>query len=466
MRLRELPAEGLVLWGIGREGRSVLEQLHSLPGRRAAPAVLTDTPLAEDERAGLEERWGPLRFAAGADTVETLASASAVIKSPGISVYRPELVQAQRRNPGLQLSSATRLWFAEPGAAARTVAVTGSKGKSTTAALICHALQAAGRDAKLGGNIGMPATQWLTEEGALPAGDWTAVLELSSYQLADLDARPRVGILTNLFAGHARWHGGVQNYYRDKLRLFQAQTGAQHMVLNRQDAGTLRLLGDRGDAHWYPDEKSFHPRGAALWKGKECWGLPGSEALRGQHSLLNICAALEVLKLLGADARSAFESFAAFRGLPHRQEILGEREGLHYVDDSIATIPEAALAAVERFREDAAAGFTLLAGGEEIGQHWERLARALRGMAHCTVIAMPENGQSLLDELQKWRGKEAKQARAENLAEAMALAKKLTPPGGIVLLSPGAPSYGQFRNFEERGKCFQELAGFAGPAQH
>ncbi len=462
MRLRELPPEGLVLWGIGREGRSVLKCLRRLPGEKSDPLILTDAPLPAAEQAELQRAWGKaLRFAAGGDTAQALASAKAVLKSPGISLYRPELKAARQRNPALQLCSATRLWFAEPGAAARTVAVTGSKGKSTTAALIHHSLRASGEEAMLGGNIGVPATELLTDEGSLPKGDWTAVLELSSYQLADLRAQPRVGVLTNLFAGHVKWHGSAENYCRDKLRLLRGEEGAKTAVLNREDAGTRRLLAERrAETRWYPDEQAFHLRGRELWRGEECWGMPTAESLQGRHSLLNICAALTVLEILEADSRAAFASFASFRGLPHRQEILGERGGLRYVNDSIATIPEAAMAAVRRFGEEPGKALTVLIGGEESGQHWEALARTLLELPNCTVIAMPDSGGGLLEELQKLPGGGPRAERAENLTEALALAKELTPPGGTVLLSPAAPSYGQFRDFKERGRRFQELAGF------
>lgn len=459
MRLRELPLEGLVLWGIGREGRSVLECLRRLRGRRGAPLVLSDEPLAAEEEAALEARWGPLRFSAGKDTEEDLAAATAVIKSPGISLYRPELAAALQRNPTLHLSSATRLWFAEPGTAARTVVVTGSKGKSTTAALVHHGLEATGREAMLGGNIGTPAAQWLMEGGEAPGGDWTAVLELSSYQLADLSAEPRIGVLTNIFEGHTRWHEGVDNYRRDKLRLLQSG-GVQTAVLNREDEGTRHFLaGRQGKTRWYPDKKGFHPRGQELWRGEECWGGLGGEVLQGHHNLLNICAALNVLEILGADSRAAFQSFASFRGLPHRQEVLGEREGIRYVNDSCATIPEAAQAAIQRFKEGPGP-LTVLVGGEETGQRWEALAQAFREVENCTVLGMPASGKRLLELLSKLPNG-PKVLEAESLEEAMAIAKDLTPRGGTVLLSPAAPSYGQFRNFEKRGMRFRQLAGFS-----
>jgi UDP-N-acetylmuramoylalanine--D-glutamate ligase len=192
------------IWGYGREGQAALAHLKETRPDLTL-VILNDTPIS-DAPAGLECLTGDA-------AKEALISGrfALVVKSPGISLYRPEIAQA--KDKGTRFTSGTNLWFeAHPNA--RTIAVTGTKGKSTVSRLIHHLLVKGGYDAKLLGNVGVAA---LSEK---PARDWT-VFELSSYQLADFNHAADIGVLTNLYPEHAPWHGGVEPYYRDKLNIFR-----------------------------------------------------------------------------------------------------------------------------------------------------------------------------------------------------------------------------------------------------
>ena len=157
-----------------------------------------------------------LKLETGKKSLEKLTDFDIVIKSPGISYYRPEIKQAQAK--GVEFTSATRLWFAEH-TNDTTVCITGSKGKSTTSSLLTHLLRYAGKRVTLGGNIGTPMLDMLAVE---PRPDiW--VLELSSYQLTDFNFSPTIGVLLNLFPEHLDWHGAVSTYYQDKIKLFSHQ---------------------------------------------------------------------------------------------------------------------------------------------------------------------------------------------------------------------------------------------------
>ncbi|HTO80536.1 MAG TPA: Mur ligase family protein, partial [Methylocystis sp.] len=200
--------KSIAIWGAGREGAAALDYVRA-HRPDAAITVLNDQPLSAAALAALGET--PVVIGAEAASALSVGTFEVVIKSPGVSPYRPEVEQAKRR--GVDFTSVTNLWF-EENPKAKTIAVTGTKGKTTTSGLIHHMLRGVGLDASLVGNGGVPA---LTQK---TAHEFT-VLELSSYQTADLKHAPTIAVITSLYPEHAPWHGSVERYYADKLRLAQ-----------------------------------------------------------------------------------------------------------------------------------------------------------------------------------------------------------------------------------------------------
>jgi len=177
--------------------------------------------------------------------------------------------------------------------------------------------------------------------------------------------------------------------------------------------------------------------------------------LPGRHNALNVCAALTVLEAIGVDAAAVLPALATFAALPHRLQPLGVRDGLEYVNDSIATAPHATLAALAFFAQRKV---TVLVGGYDRGVPWAVFRAAMEASPVHAVIAMGQNGARIAEALAGLA--RPRVLRAETLDEAMVLARAITPPGGVVLLSPGAPSFGEFHDYVERGKRFAQLAGF------
>lgn len=446
MRLADLEGRRVALWGLGREGRSTLRAI-----RRRLPE-LPLTVLDDDEVDGAELEVSTV---IGREAVAAaLPGFDVVVRSPGVSLYRPEIEAAHRR--GVVFTSATRLWFAEH-PAARTVCVTGTKGKSTTASLIAHCLAAGGIAAELRGNIGRP----LLDPAEAEPEVW--VIELSSYQTADLEADPTVAVLLNLFPEHLDWHGDADTYYRDKLRLFAHQKNGV-AVVNGQDPGIKRWSDIFENVVYFNEGNGLHARGDFIHDGARRL-LPVKEILLpGAHNLSNVCAALAALKTLGFDAADLAEHIASFRGLPHRLETLGERNGILYVDDSISTTPESAMAAIEAFP---GRSVTVLLGGYDRGIAYEELAGFLVHREIHTVVTLPPSGRRIAAAVERARGEHTARpylVEAADLFTAVDLAGRLTPPGGVVLLSPAAPSYGAFRDFIERGEAFARAAGFLSPS--
>lgn len=378
-------------------------------------------------------------------TAADLSTFDVVIKSPGISARKPEILEAQHN--GTHFTSGTALWFAEH-PQARVIAVTGTKGKSTVTALIAHLLRSLGRRVALAGNIGMPLLELLDPP---QSPDWW-VIELSSFQTREAAALD-VGVINNLFEEHLDWHGTRERYVEDKLALAAAAhtlvvNAAQAEVLARTDAHEHRLAFGAADG-WHVAD------GALQRVSRRVFELPDSP-LPGPHNALNLCAALAAVEAAGEDALRAAAHIATFRPLPHRLQTLGERDGRVWIDDSIATTPQATLEALASLGDRRA---TVLIGGYDRGLDWRPFAHAVHSNAPHAIVTMGANGSRIGDILRE-RGGAYRLESVQSLADAVRIARALTPAGGVVLLSPGAPSFDQFRDYAERGCEFARVAGF------
>ncbi len=430
-------AKSIAIWGAGREGAAALDYVKSHHPDFVI-TVLNDQPLSAAARAGL----GETRVLFGAEAAQALSAGAfdVVIKSPGVSPYRPEVEKAKRR--GVDFTSVTNLWF-EENPKAKTIAVTGTKGKTTTSSLIHHMLRGAGLDASLIGNGGVPA---LTQK---TAHEFT-VLELSSYQTADLKHAPTIAVITSLYPEHAPWHGGVERYFSDKLRLAQLDETTL-LVTNRADPRLREAFASRPNTLWYNDADGFRVDNGGLYRGAAPFA-HGHFPLKGAHNLANLAAALTIARHMGLDPSACEESLADFAIPPHRLSEFTV-DGVLCVDDSISTIPEATLAALKTFADRP---FCLILGGEDRGQTYTELYAYLKERPPRFVALMPANGKRILDELAAL-ALPFERKLMENLDEAVDACFRRLKKGDLLLLSPAAPSYGQFVNFEERGRRFEEI---------
>lgn len=436
-RFADLAGRRVAVWGCGREGRAALRALaHRLPGQ---PVTLW---CGADEAEAARQAHASLEVITTPPDAGALARFDWVVKSPGISAYRPEILAAQAR--GTRFTSGTALWFGER-PDARVAAITGTKGKSTTSALLAHLARALGWRTALAGNIGLPLLELLDAHADL----W--VVELSSFQTGD--AGPlEVGVITNLFEEHLDWHGSPERYRTDKLRLADA---ARVLLVDAGQPVLLQATAVHPERHFYGQPEGWHVQDGAIHRGAErVLGVAGL-ALPGAHNLRNACAALAALELLGSDAVAAASALAGFRGLPHRLQAVGERDGLHWVDDSISTTPEATRVALESLGEEA---ITAILGGYERGLDWAPFAAWLAAReTRPTLLVQGANAARIAGILQA-HGLVVQ--ACVDLDAAVRLAKQVTPAGGTVLLSPGAPSFDQFRDYAVRGRRFAALAGF------
>ncbi len=311
------------------------------PRRRALRTQLPALPLTlfcnEAEAAEAAALGDPLLATSTRADAEALSAFDVVVKSPGISPYRPEAQTAAAR--GTRFIGGTTLWFAAH-PQARTACVTGTKGKSTTTSLLAHLLRAGGHRTALAGNIGLP----LLEVPEAPAPQFWAI-ELSSYQTGDVagsGVRPEVAVVLNLFPEHLDWHGSEARYVEDKLKLV-TEACPRTAVLNAADPRLAALDLPDSRVLWFNRADGWHLRGDALFRGDTFVFDTAAVPLPGRHNRGNLCAAMATIEALGLDATPLAAAALDFRPLPHRLQWLGERDGIAWVNDSISTTPHASL---------------------------------------------------------------------------------------------------------------------------
>lgn len=446
MRLADLEAADVAIWGAGREGRAAWQVLRQRFPEKALALICAPSEQAA-ATAFVDART---RVLAQEATAQLLTQYQIVVKSPGVSPYRSPLPEAAAA--GVRFVSGTAIWFAER-PQARTIAITGSKGKSTTSAMVAHLLRAAGRRTVLAGNIGMPLLSLLDAE---PAADWW-VLELSSFQTRDMDAVPEIGVVLNLFPEHLDWHLSVAAYYRDKMRLLgNRESHPRVSVINAMQAYPAECVPVHG-VQRFGDDTGFHLRAGSIFHGGQRVLAREDLPLPGGHNALNFCAALTVVDAAGEDAIALAPSIGNFQPLPHRLQLLGRRDGLDWVNDSIATTPHATLAALSHY---AGRPVALLLGGHDRGVSWSEFATAISASPPAVIITMGAAGERIQAALAGLDRAHCSLLTARDLADAVTQARRLLPPAGVVLLSPGAPSFGEFRDYVERGRRFAGLVGF------
>jgi UDP-N-acetylmuramoylalanine--D-glutamate ligase len=412
------------IWGLGIEGAANLRKLTELG---------VDPVLADDRPAGPALGGRPV-LATHDGGLDALAACEVVVKTPGISRYRPEVAELEGR--GIPVTGGLGLWLAEADRS-RVVCITGTKGKSSTTAIAGHLLRRWGYRCVVGGNIGQPP--WGT--GA-DAQYW--VIETSSYQATDLACSPPVVAVTSLHPDHLDWHGDVDTYYSDKLSAC-TQPGADLTIANG-DAGLLReqaaLLG---------------PRVAWVHAGDEpgaTWMAP--LGLLGAHNRRNALIASACLRALGvpeaADPGALREAAAGFAPLASRLQVIGEVGGVTFVDDSLSTNVLPTLAAMDSFPGRRVA---LIAGGHDRGIDYRPLAAGLAARDGPTlVLAVPDSGPRIQAAIEAAGPATVDVVACPGLDTAVERGFGWAAPDGVVLLSPAAPSFGRFRDYRDRGEAF------------
>lgn len=416
--LDRLRNKHILVLGFGREGKSSLRFLQRyLPD---AVVGVADRNAASFE--GEETRNAILH--SGGDYLQAMYDYDIVIKTPGISLKDFDA-------KGVEITSQTDLFLGQ--FHDQTIGISGTKGKSTTTSLICHLLKASGRDAVLTGNIGIPCFDVM--ERIRPAT--VVVYELSAHQLEYVHESPKVGVLLNVFEEHLDHFGTFERYRRAKLNL-----------LRFMHVGDVAVVHDS-----LAEEVMALPARQVLFASEDFDVDTKRLPILGEHNLMNVKAALCACVAWGADEATLIPYLYTFTPLEHRLEPVGTFGGVVFFNDSISTIPQAAIAACSTLGK---VDFLLL-GGFDRDIDYRPLSEWLAENPIPHLLFTGKAGERMM-RLVKERGVSTSLAVYASMEEAFRYMSRFAKPGDVCLLSPAASSYDQYKNFEERGAKFKALA--------
>lgn len=412
-----LGGKKILIAGFGREGRSSLRFLERyMPDATIGVADKNETALKDLDK----ERYA-LHY--GDDYLSVARHYDVVIKTPGIAMMAEDVMPAT-------ITSQTDLFI--EAFHDRIIGITGSKGKSTTSSLIYHLLKESGKDVVIAGNIGIPVFDCLDVINEKTI----VVYELSAHQLQYVRRSPHVGILLNVFEEHLDHFITFENYKNAKLNVIRLMSKDDVAVVNSVLENDInddinRVLFDKLNVDLEVDD------------------IP----LKGEHNIMNIKAALCACQSFGVSIDRLIPHLQTFKPLEHRMQLLGVYGGMKFYNDSISTIPQATVAALKTLKK---VDFLLL-GGYDRGIDYSPLAEYLRENPVENILVTGKAGHSIAETL-KMVSYQGKIMSYESMEDAFSIMKMMSRKDDVCLLSPAAASYDRYKNFEERGNRFKELA--------
>jgi UDP-N-acetylmuramoylalanine--D-glutamate ligase len=428
--------------GGGRSGLAAAELLVE----RGAHVTLADAQAAIDGARRLSDLG--ITLALGPHVVDTFTGADLIVLSPGVPPDQPAISAA--RHAGVPIIGEIEL--ASRWILGRIIAVTGTKGKSTTTTLIARMLESAGLRVTAGGNLGTA----LSAQVAVSTADTIHVVEVSSFQLETTETfHPWISVLLNLSPDHLDRHASFEEYARAKARIFANQTTADWAVVNADDPASVALARDGRAARLDFSLEPRLPSGVTVADGvvvrRESSGTmalfpTASVKLPGRHLLGDVLAAAAVASIAGASPVAMRRAVENFTGLEHALERVGEIEHVSFVNDSKATNIASAGRAIESFESKV----VVIMGGRYKGGRFEDLREPVRDRVDA-VVAIGEAAPLIHAAL----GDVAPVRDARSMTEAVRIAFALARPGGVVLLAPACSSFDMFRDYAERGTVFK-----------
>ncbi len=470
MHLTDLQNKKIGILGFGMEGKAVARflKLNNLPF-----SILDAEKLSLDKDSG-QEVFNPENIFTGEDYLSHASEFEILFRSPGVKLSEPELEQAKQG--GVQITS--QIKFFMENTQSKIIGITGTKGKGTTAKLLFEMLQNADMPAHLGGNFGVDVLPLLTTSGP----EDYIVLELSSFQLQDLNLSPHIAVVLMVLPEHLDYHKDVAEYVQAKSTITKYQIANDLAVINFDYEYSMEI-GKGGDAkklyvQTVPEYKIEKQDPFSIYKPEEYLKIkngvfaeqthgniyfvengnlqllmPASDVpLRGFHNIENVAAASAVARSLGIKENIIIESIQNYKGLAHRLEFVTEKNGIKFYNDSIGTTPQSALAAVKAFHEPV---YAILGGADKKADYVEFIAELVKQKNLRGVSLIGEIADLLHNELQKnnftgqiFTGATSMQASVKQLTD---VAEK----GDVILLAPATSSFGMFKNYKDRGEQFK-----------
>lgn len=413
----------IAIAGYGLEGR-VSYEYYTARG---------DEVIIADERETIEFPEGATTIL-GSAAFDNLNDVDLIIRSPSVS--------PQKVPYGDKVWSMTNEFFAQ--CPAPIIGVTGTKGKGTTSSLITSILRAAGKTVHLVGNIGTPSLEAL----AHIQPDDIVVYELSSFQLWDVQKSPQVAVVLGIEPDHLDIHADYADYIAAKARIAEYQTTTDRVVFAAFNEAATSIAGlSVGQRLPYPSERTAHVQGSFFYYGDSELCETSQLQLPGAHNIDNACAAITAVWPWVQEATFIAEGLRSFDGLAHRLKFVADVAGVRYYDDSIATTPGSAIAAMRAFAESK----TIILGGSDKGAEYSEVIEVAKETG-TSVIAIGQTGV-LIEKLCVKAGVDCTRVDGY-MPDVVAAARQNAEPGGVVLLSPASASFDQYDNYADRGEQF------------
>jgi UDP-N-acetylmuramoylalanine--D-glutamate ligase len=364
------------------------------------------------------------------DYLSKLKSFDVVVRSPGVYRYLPEIVEAEK--DGVIITSAIKIFFEN--CPAKIIGVTGTKGKGTASTLIYEILKADARGVYLSGNIGKPYLELLPKLSS----ESFVVMEMSSFQLIDLNISPYIAVVLNITSDHMDWHKDQDEYLNAKKNIVRFQSASDFAIINEE----------------YESSRNFSKISKAkvvfFSKGKLDSKYKNDLLLRGEHNLENIAAAVAAARCLNIKDATILKVVKNFKGLEHRLELVDTINGVTFYNDSFATGPQPTIAAINSFTEPE----TLILGGSDKGLDYRDLGEVINQKENVkNIILIGEIGEKIGKEIS---GKNIVNLGKTSMIRIIEKAIEVTEKGGVVILSPAAASFDMFKNYKDRGNQFKE----------
>ncbi len=416
----------IAVLGLGIEGRDVIAYLL---GCGAEITLFDKKPEGDLDFTGIDKNR--INVIAGDNYLDGgLIGFDYVVRSPGIYRYIPQIVDAEKS--GVIITSAIKIFFELcPG---KIIGVTGTKGKGTTSTLIYEILKAGGFTVFISGNIGKPYLELLPK---LNKNSWV-VMEMSSFQLIDLDISPHIAVVLNITEDHLDWHKDKEEYINAKRNINIHQSNVDYAVIN-QDYDSSSSFSKNIKSNLRLFSKKSLPQ-----------NFKENLLLRGEHNLENIAAAVSVAKILNIDDATISKVLISFKGLEHRLELVGIIDERTFYNDSFATGPQSTIAAINSFAESE----TLILGGSDKGLDYSELSKIISEKENVkNIILIGDMGGKIGEAISN---KNIVNLGKASMSEIVKKAFEISPKNGVVILSPAAASFDMFKDYKDRGNQFKE----------
>jgi len=434
MKLSQLKDKEVLILGLGKEGFSTLRFLKKIfPKKKLAIA---------DQKEKISEKlknYKKIKLYLGKDYLKAIKNYEVIIKSPGIP---PKIIKPYLKKNQI-LTSATQIFFEN--CSGKIIGVTGTKGKSTSCGLIYKVLKSAKKKVFLIGNIGKPFLNYLISNDP----NSIYVFELSSFQLSNLKKSPHIAVLLNIYKEHLDYHQSFKEYIKSKANITLYQKEKDYLIYNYQNK-IVREVAKKSKAKKIPIKNpSFHLEKIGLNKN----------SLFERHFSLSIAVAILVGKIFKISKENIKKAIENFKSFPHRMEKVGNFKGIIFFNDSLSTIPESTILALDTLGKKVK---TLILGGYDRGVDFKKLAKRILESKIENLIFFPESGKRIWKEIDFFQKRKRRFFLEKNvffvkkMSKAVKLAFSLTPKNHICLFSPASPSFGLFRDYRERGNLFKK----------